>query len=73
MARNPAAERVHLGLAADLEAAPSAPIFTFGLETARAFGRLADRAAWPASRTGDLEGRLLTLAPLVRRRATLAK
>lgn len=58
-------------LAADLEEAPSAPIFTYGRETARAFGRLADRAAWPAARAGDLEGRIVNLAPLVRRRAAL--
>lgn len=58
-------------LASDLEGSPSAPVFTFGVETARALGRLADRAAWPPARIGDLEGRVVNLAPLVRRRAAL--
>ena len=58
-------------LAVVLEGSPSAPIFTFGLETGRALGRLADRAAWLPARIGDLEGRLVNLAPLVRRRGAL--
>lgn len=61
-----------LGRLADLlEGSSSAPVFTFGLETARALGRTADRAGWAPARIGDLEGRVVNLAPLVRRRAAL--
>ncbi|HEX6850206.1 MAG TPA: TM0106 family RecB-like putative nuclease [Candidatus Polarisedimenticolaceae bacterium] len=68
---DPARLRAFARLAHDLEGSPAAPVFTFGVETARALGRLADRAAWPPARIGDLEGRVVNLAPLVRRRAAL--
>jgi predicted RecB family nuclease len=47
------------------------PIYTFGPATARAFDALAEDAQLDPARTGDLAGRVVDLAPWVRRAAVL--
>lgn len=60
-------------LAADLEEGSGAddPVYVWGSVTARALDALGDAAGIPAARLGDLEGRLVDLAPWVRRSAVL--
>ena len=50
---------------------PAEPVFVFGSSTPRAFDRLGDSAGIEPGRLGDLEGRLVDLAPRVRRAAYL--
>lgn len=60
-------------LAADLETAssPEDPVYFHGAVTGRAFARLGASSGLSPARLGDLEGRLLDLAPWVRRAAAL--
>ncbi len=60
-------------LVADLEAAssPEDPIFVHGAATEPSFARLGASSGLSPARLGELQGRLLDLAPWVRRAATL--
>ncbi len=62
---------IFLKIVAAFEEREDGPIYTYGRETARAFDRLGDRAGAEAARLGDLEGRIVDLAPWVRRAAAL--
>jgi predicted RecB family nuclease len=60
------------GLIADLESHGAAdPVYVWGRATAVAFDALGDAAGTLPARLGDLEGRLVDLAPAVRRAAAL--
>ena len=62
-----------LRLVADLDArgGPDEPVHVYGSATSAAFARLGESAELPPALLGDLQGRLVDLAPWVRRAAAL--